>query len=361
MVVRKFEGPNLEAALKLVKEAFGSEALILSTTEIKKGWFQKPVMEVTAAKPEERPKVVEETSKALTEADLERIFPHRRYSEESDPSSHASYASEKPRAKLRATPNTKPLRVSPIYEENEAYFVKKGFPSSDAKAFALRLTSDYPAEEIRKPKRLEALRARLLAPSIRTLGNEVFEMKRSWAAVGPPGSGKTTLLVKLAIYLRRVGNKVHLSTVDSRKLLAREELIGYARLIGADGEGDGRDNRVDLLDTSAFRWSERASVDALKSACCNRSVVLVLDSTMRTTEMLRAIEAATSLAPQAIAFSRFDLVFQTGTIFEVLRQSGLPLLMASTDVRMGEALKFFDPHALSVFLVQDSMGAKPCV
>ncbi len=51
MLVKVFEADNMPDALKKVKEALGSEALILSTRTVRKGMgvFRKPIYEVTAA------------------------------------------------------------------------------------------------------------------------------------------------------------------------------------------------------------------------------------------------------------------------------------------------------------------------
>ena len=73
MFVKKFEAPSLEQALAMVKTEMGPSALIISTQHIKGKWFQKSLVEITAALEKKA-----HQSPGYDDNTLMELFPHRR-------------------------------------------------------------------------------------------------------------------------------------------------------------------------------------------------------------------------------------------------------------------------------------------
>ena len=84
MQVRKFEAASLDEALHLVKTELGPHALILSTKNRKPRWFNRGVIEVTAAyEPTKEPPP--SLDQVFDEQSLVNIFPHRRKKDSDQP------------------------------------------------------------------------------------------------------------------------------------------------------------------------------------------------------------------------------------------------------------------------------------
>lgn len=358
MFVKKFEAPSLEQALAQIKSELGPNALILSTHEKRGKWFQKSLVEVTAAF--ER-RVKEEMEARFDDTELERIFPHRR--------EEAEREAREQQPKPEAPKNEMPLRrrqpppsretpaasapassvVSSTYEQE---FLDAGFSPDSAKEISRRLVHDYPRKDLADHQFLSRTRAKLIAGPLATLSSEIFSTRTRWIAVGAPGCGKTSFLVKLGLFLKGRGQPVSLVSLDCRKVIGRSEMAAYAKLLKLPFATEAKESarEIQLIDTAALSLEEGAV--GWESACQNRAVVLVLDASTRLSEMLKVIERAEPLAPAALAFTRLDLVAEPGVIYDVLKRTKIPLLAVSTSGAFHGAIRFFEPIGLAGFLVK---------
>jgi flagellar biosynthesis GTPase FlhF len=356
----------LEGALKLIKHQLGPDALILSTENRRGSVFRKASVEVTAAFVEP-PK--ESEAREFDEEQLAQVFPHRRrekeqqagkppVEEENPPPARASArpavgtgrASAPAPARRSASEVKRHAEVSLPARQLESDFLAAGLSPETAAEFAGRLVLDYPRSDRQDPSFLSRIKAKCLAGSLRTLGPEVFESRRCWAAVGTPGCGKTSLLVKLGIFLRARKQNTALVSCDRRKIIGRQELAAYAKLIRTPFSTEIKDRvgaKVQLIDTPALTWESPSGIEEAQRICRDSNTLLVLDASQRLSELLRIVDMAATLAPVALAFTRLDMVSQSGVIYEVLRAVKLPLLGASVSQSFSIPFRFFEPADLA--------------
>ncbi len=355
MNIRKFEADTFEEALNRVKAELGPDALILASEEKRHGWFQKPTVEITAAFDADPVK-----EKEWDEEALEKVFPHRKR-QVSNVESKYEYAprtrSQSASKAAQAAQAPQPLvhSVCPTTTEVERSFREVGVRAETAKDFARQITLDYPKKDRMDPSFVEKLKIKMLANGLRTLSPEIFKSRRTWSAVGSSGSGKTSLLVKLALALRGQGQTVRLSSCDGRKVLARHEMAAYAKLIDVPFQpgrvGEKPASHVLLQDTPSLGVNQVEIFKEIERNCRDASVLVVLDASQRLGELLRTVDRFTNLAPVALAFTRLDLVSDAGVIYEVLKQTKLPLLGVSQSAGFSSAFRFHEPTSLARYLV----------
>jgi len=358
MFVKKFEAESLEQALSLVKTELGPNALILSTQNRKGKWFNKPLVEVTAAfeaKSGNDP-LPETPMDSFSEDDLAQVFPHRKRRVIGDEVPVPSV--RKQGAGRYAEMADVPAR--PKQENLETMWLRLGFSAETAEEMGRRLKYDYPKKDLANPAFLEKAKLRLMAPHLSTLAPAMLIQRAHWSVVGVAGAGKTSLCVKLALHCKSEGNHVTLVSSDQRKLLGKKELASYSKLIQVPFQSEKDSRKKDSLsfsdspalpndhtDLTEDRWNE------IESACADRSVVIVLDASSRLGELLRQVERAKSrLNVAAVAFTRLDAVSQYGIIFDVLKSTKLSLLGASLSLSFKAAFKFFDSQELANFILR---------
>ncbi len=345
MNVRKFEGSSFEEALGRVKAELGPEALILSTEEKRRGWMQKPTVEITAA--------FTQPKKDYENSELESIFPHRRA---------AAVATEREARVESPKAVSTPIsaeKVQTAQEEAtrfEKSFLGLGLSQEVARDFARQITFDYSKKDRGDLGFLDKVKAKLLTGGIKTLGAGIFSTRRAWSALGMPGAGKTSLLVKLGLILRSCGHNPHLSSCDARKLVARREMMAYAKLAGLPysryEELRRLSNQVVLLDTPSVSLSDKAAEREVESLCQDLNTLIVLDSTARVSEQIRTVERWSRLAPVALAFTKLDMAADAGAIYDVLRATKLPLLGVSLSGSFQDPFHFLDPAALARLILR---------
>lgn len=380
MLVKKYEAETVEKALALVKEELGADALILSTKRKKDKWFHKSGIEVTAAKPaEEKPRGFDPDS--FSEKDLQRIFPHRRREKFADDGfgeeDEVEVAKPVTRPKLNRylgdaveapdkTPKeTRPRRPS-VRKEGAHPTQRKledlGFSTETAKALTGRLVFDYPKEERRTSLAVGRLLTKIIAPKLKTVDRTVFDMQPCWTLIGVAGAGKTSLAVKLALALKQMGKQVSLVGADKRKIAGQRELGAYAKLIGTQfatrAFPDPSSEWIQIIDSPAMNLEGgTGNLRELVDVCRGTQPLLVLDASFRLKEMMRIVDRARMLSPAALAFTRLDVAYQRGVIYEVLRESRLPLLGMSLSGSFKVPFKFFHENELASYLVQDRSEA----
>jgi flagellar biosynthesis protein FlhF len=364
MIVRKFEAESMEGALKRVKAEMGPDALILSTENKKGGVFRKNSVEVTAAFVEKK-KPEEESKKAFDEAALAKVFPHRRLEKAlagetvpaaaNDTHEERSTPREPRKASYAAPRPVKNTDVTPQVRKLEKEWLEIGVNADTAAEFAGRLVLDYAKSDRDNADFLDKVKAKLLGGGIRTMGPETFDTRRCWAAIGTHGAGKTSLLVKLGMNLRNRRHTVQLVSCDRRKLVGRQELAAYAKLIkvqfATEIQGDRTGAKVQLIDTPSLTWDNKECVAEVEKICRDTNTVLVLDASARFPELVRTVERASQFAPMAIAFTRLDTIAQAGVIYEVLKHVRLPLLGASVGSGFAVPFQFFEPSELARWIV----------
>ncbi len=367
MFIKKYEAASLEQALAAIKNELGPSALVLSTKHKRGNWFQKSIVEVTAALEKRTRELAEES---FDEDTVNKIFPHRRQEvgfaartpvtapvQEKKVERHRS-APVEPVRKSSPKKSVKSPVVSMEPLKYEQQFLDLGFSPGSSTELSKRLSFDYSKTDLNIPSFFEKARAKLVMSYLHTYGLQELIYLPGWVAIGAPGAGKTSLLVKMGLKLRTDEKPVELISCDDRKVMGRSELAAYAKLmqVGFKGEEALRTGRtgtsIPLIDTPPMLCGNEESDGIIQKACQNRRVVLVLDATQRMKEMLRIFEAAAPYEPTAIAMTRLDLIQDRGILFDFLRATHLPLLGVSNGQGLTTSFLQMDSPELARFILQ---------
>lgn len=383
MFVKKFEAESIEAGLALAKQELGPDALVLSTQHKKAKWFGRPSVELTVAAPPKTPQPAAQKDDALDEAALAAIFPHRqnavaaaaaaaeeREEDEKEEvpararsvrktrlSRYLDVAGDAP-AESEPEPASRPPSGDRNYEHYEQQLRSRGFSEKSARELVRRLIFDYSREDRRHPQQVRRILSRLAAKSIQTVSPTLFESRKVWTALGVGGVGKTSLSVKMALALKKRHFNVTLVGRDDRKIVAQRQLSSYAKLIhvpfARESTSVHAERVVQLIDTPALHIKGTPEEEAeLLDICRGTNTYIVLDASWRLSEMLRVVESARRFAPAAVAFTRLDLSVEHGVIFDLLKQTNLPLLGLSVSSSFQSPFKFYEPEELAAFLLRE--------
>jgi flagellar biosynthesis protein FlhF len=283
MLVKVFEAEEMSAALKMVKETLGPDALILSTRTLRKGGmgvFGKPVLEVTAAVESPAiapvsPSAAARSGKpvlAVADAGPEPELNYRdlwRRSSVVNVAGGAETAAPAPvkdavgeglaavRAELdelKAMLRQANLALQPARAERESGFTQAyalaaepgglqcllgdlarwGVEAEVAETIVRRAQERLASNQLGDAAQRQDFLQATICEMIQVTGS-IFARNRQQqriALIGPTGVGKTTTLAKLAAdYLTYVNGKVALVTIDTYRIAAVEQLKVYGEIL----------------------------------------------------------------------------------------------------------------------------------
>ncbi|MBM4303587.1 MAG: hypothetical protein FJ112_04610 [Deltaproteobacteria bacterium] len=373
MFVKKFEAPNLEQALKLVKSEMGPEALVLSTQEKRSGkLFSRRTVEVTAAiekkkdaklqtytrQDKQQRSELDDSSedalremvaykKALTkEVQLKKNKPER-YIDIDTPSEGEVQNIRKTTLPSEASKNNS-LKY-------EASFKVMGICPERSIELGRKVNSEYGKSELSDPELFKKAKIKVLSVGIRTMASVEFFKRRAWVPVGVAGAGKTTLLVKLAILAKEQEKSVSLISMDNRKISGRGELASYARLVKAPFFTEINQapiEKMKLIDSPALGLNGE-NQSTLEKLCVEKSSFLVLDASSRLSELMRQVDRAMEFHPEGVVFTKVDNIEDRGVIYDVLKSTQLPLIGLSISSSFKTRFRFFNPSELAQFLIKE--------
>jgi flagellar biosynthesis protein FlhF len=360
MQIKRFEAKTMTAALKMVKDEFGSDAVILSARTLRqnRGFFgaaRPSGVEVTAAK--------DSGWTAYTAAG--RLDDHRVHAqappETVEPAVrrglfHSLNESLRSFAGRRGAPAPADDMTAPSAELAELHH----------HLLSQEVQRDIAADFVEHIKRLPGYdsafgleRLRVHAATLlqdmglrRPADPDEAGAQRMLALVGPSGGGKTTLAVKLAaIEALRKGRRVALMSLDDHRIGAVEQLRIYAGILGvplavATSAAEARQTvdewssmDVVIIDTPGVSPGEaerRSEVRQILNALKCREVHLVLNAGSRENDLMPVIDAWKKATVNCLAFTRLDETGVFGSLLNVLIRSQLPLSWLSTGPRIPE-------------------------
>ena len=405
MQVKVFEADDMAAALKLVKESLGPDALILSTKTVRKGGLGllgKPRLEVTAAvegatamtepaeaataakaaaaavrtaygsrkfesaEPElnyedlwRKRKVidpleeeVQELKGQLAGIDVESL--RREIGELKDLVRHFSGSGGGKPATSEAEKGSALLRMI-----NE--LIGRGVEAEVAEVIVQRALTQHP------PKgkvNAGAFLAQSIGRAARCTGPFAAATgeKRRIALIGPTGVGKTTTVAKLAAdHLLRRGPSVALVTLDIYRIAAAEQLKVYGEIMNLPVDVAStpeefrqvlhrhRDKELVLIDTAGRSPRDRSGLEALAEFLGPESGVennLVLAANTRDRDNRKALERFGCLPLKSLIFTKLDECEALGPLLNIHLRNGTPLSYLTDGQRVPEDLLLATPELL---------------
>ncbi|HEX2972759.1 MAG TPA: flagellar biosynthesis protein FlhF [Tepidisphaeraceae bacterium] len=400
MQLRTFTAPTMAEALQQVKQALGSDAVILHTrTYQRRHWLglrKREVVEITATNdmrvPSRRP------SSARTPA----------------PNARASFAAAQTRAAaMSARPTAAPAQsllqtpaatnvalvglsqemsnlktmVLDLVKETRAQRAPQ--VSEDLFEHYMHLIQNQVAEELAvqivkglqtklRPdqyKNEEFVRGKIAEQVERMLpvAGPIVRTKTSGphvvALIGPTGVGKTTTIAKLAANLKlRERRRVGLITIDTYRIAAVDQLKKYADILGSplrvvNSPDDLRDAILAmsdcefvLIDTAGRSPSDALKLSELKSflnAARPDEVHLVLSTTASQECIESAIARFSEVRVDKIIFTKLDEAVHVGVVLNVVRKVNKSLSYITTGQDVPNDIEVGRPRKLAQLILGD--------
>ncbi len=371
--VRTFRAADAASALRAVKAAFGSEAVIVSTQEVAGGLFRSPEIEVTASVSDELAQAVARAkppplaSRPLAEPaflsqpappaprPLSLVSPPRPPDESGLAHEVLSLKKEleEARREMRVvclqTRGERELSLTPPQAELYGRLVNQGVEESLAEEM-LRQAA-YDAAQHRRPVPLESVVKDLIAGRL-IPGRAPWSQdgRRVVALVGPTGVGKTTTLAKIAakaIVESRL--RVALITVDTYRIGGSEQLSRYGKImrvptyVAKDGAelatALARCPSADLIlvDTSGRAVSEAVYRQAeMLRQMAGVALHLVLSAATGARELAAVAERYRPLMPERLIFSKIDEAVAPGSVLSAAVRINRPVACVTDGQRVPE-------------------------
>ncbi len=353
MQIKRFEAENMTEALRLVKQEFGSEAVILSARSLKKkrGVFwpvKRPGAEVTAAK---------DTS--CTEAKEAPPNKMRKF-----------YKNQSLRSNLEDS-SKKKSSVSLLHGEANAlknrhnnHMVKRNHvPQNNARElFALHqrmlfqgIEENIALDLIEKINRIMSSENVLKNEELKSCLIHAFEKtglraspikmeqgkQKIVAFVGPTGVGKTTTIAKLAaIQAIKMRKRVALITLDNYRIAGIEQLKIYAKIIGIPIEiaSTGKEfkeclNRLEdkhliLIDTAGMSQGNEHQFNELRiffDKIRHVETHLLLSATTKENDLIDILARFKVFPISKLLFTKLDESTSYGNMLNQIIQSKIPV------------------------------------
>jgi flagellar biosynthesis protein FlhF len=355
MQIKRFEAKTMTAALKMVKDEFGPDAVILSARTLRRSGFfgaARPTgVEVTAARDYAWPIAPDPVRLPAVETAARPDAAERRGILKSLNEGLRSLGRRRAGAEAAEDPGTSP-ELADLHQHLLGQEVAREV-AADLVEQIRRMPGYDPRLKLNQLRPHAA--AALQDAGVRhAVGTPDQGTARMVALVGPAGAGKTTLAIKLAVVeALGKGRRVALMTLDDQRIGAVEQLKIYAGILGLPMQvaptAEDAVNRIKalgpadvvIIDTPGVGPAEpdrREGVRRALAALGCREIHLVLNACIREQDALAAIDGWKSLPVQHLAFTRLDETGTCGGLLNLLVRTRLPLSYLGTGPRIPEDL-----------------------
>ena len=390
MVIRTFEGEDMQDVLRKVKKELGTEAVILGSQTRKMSGSPRERVVVTAGLPGIDPPWLGKTPKSDVLSSSEKET--RQLREEVATLRETVLKFEKEwgadaRDKMMEIVRT----VGPLTEGTggDAYsggmeemgvatgLLEKAGVTGDVREDLLKAlrSVSYSPMEFQDPERTGSLLQYLMARQIRVTGSFLDRPSRKGSLVvllaGPTGVGKTTTIAKLAAgFTLKHGKKVRLINLDTYRIGALEQLRIYGDLMGLPVDVAGTPDRfldilaagsvspdeVILVDTAGMSSRETGKLKpfvdgALAQPHLDVNVSLVLAASAKSADLEEALERFMPLSPRSLIVTKLDETGCLGSVYPFLSRAPVPVSYVTTGQRVPDDIEVAHPGKLSQWIL----------
>lgn len=319
MQIKRFEGKDIQEALRQVKEELGPEAIILSTQKVKGplhriGLSNRSRVEVVAA--------------------------------------------------IDRTPDSCPSMIPPFLLDGEGGTKEEGMIQKILSAGFSPEFIHHLIKEIQILRKAygNACLSEVYHGFLRSKLMEQIEVTspslsqtRIWSFIGPTGVGKTTTMVKLAAYFSlNVTPRVTLITIDTYRIGAIDQLKTYAQIlklpleVAFHCEGlkkiieKNRDQDLLLIDTTGRSPNARDQIEELRSFLTVHPQIenhLILSATTKENDLNRIVQQFSLLPIQSYIFTKIDETDEFIPLFNQLLRYKRPLSYLTNGQRVPEDIE----------------------
>lgn len=348
MKIKRFEAPDIKAALAMIKKELGESAVILSTKKIEADggkWVlgkKQAGVEVLAVMDHDLEALVEPAAPQEPSQEREQFAPDKieiRTVHRDQQVEDIRIESQDLKVRFANLLHNQTGKVRPVTDE-----AKGGQPVVDGSASDQTTPADNVAAW--RDKLLTQVHARRIPVGMDNQATVVM------ALVGATGVGKTTTAVKLAAwYGLREGRKVALLSMDCYRIGATDQLRAYARIMKIPCEIALRKKDLDealvrhrnkdliIVDTAGRSPYDQQHIAELKDWFDQRKglePLLVLSATTRKENMAQVIEAYRGLAVSGMVLTKLDETRSYATLCQQVAMANLPVSFLCTGQRIPE-------------------------
>lgn len=393
MKIKRFFAADIRQALRQVREALGSDAVILSNKKVDGGielvaaidydasaFAPTPTPDPKPAPSPVRPLRPEQRSAPPSEERQTTVAPVAKLKEQVIPK--VEWSQDPVLVEMRQ--EMKALRRMMENELSGLSWRDMGDHKPEnrdlfRKLMGLSISSDICSQLVESVTDAtsadQAWRKALyhLATKIETVGDDLLEQGGVFALIGPTGVGKTTTVAKLAarFALRHGTRQVALISTDNYRIGAQEQLNTYARILDVPVRSAGTreelavalngltGKRLVLIDTAGMsqrdvRLSEQLSM--LDVAGQGVRSFLTLSAATDYSSLEQAINAFGAAKPEACILTKIDEAGSLGGALSALIHKAMPLAFMADGQKVPEDLHLARSHTLVSKAVACSTG-----
>jgi len=358
MKIKRFVAQDMRQALRMVREALGEDAVILSNKTIEGG------VELTAA--------IDLVDNVTTDTVDQRIPAGKERTAAGPVTAAAEVRRDDALEDMRREMQNLRRWMQAELSGLSWYDLGQRAPHSQAllgRLMSLGLGAELArrlAERVRGTEDVEqAWREALylVAAEIQVSETDLLEQGGVVALVGPTGVGKTTTIAKMAarFALRHGHRSVALITTDSFRIGARDQLQTYARILNvpvrtatSPDEMDAAlnalgDRRLVLIDTAGMAAAHERIADqreTLQAVGCGLTTLLTLSATTEAAAVQRALRVFADFRPDACVLTKLDEAASLGGLLSALIHAGLATAFVTDGQRVPEDLQPARAHPL---------------
>jgi len=328
MQIKRFEAPDMQQALRRVKETLGPEAIILSTKSLKK--------------PNGRTRASSQMAVEVVAA-----------------IDHPPANAAKPAKKVAPLWLSLAAKKKESFSPSEDPFFERICSAGLAPDFVHRLREELKTwlKESRAERNSETYRNYLqwkFMDAVEVTGVDLG-VGKVWSFIGPTGVGKTTTLAKLAAHFNlQLKKRVTLVTVDTYRIGAIDQLSTYSRILslpleiasGREELGEilrrNRQQDLVLIDTAGRNPYQVEQLEELKNILSvDRRMEnhLVLSATTKDYDLAQIAERFSLLPIQSYIFTKIDETEEFTSLFNQLLRFRRPLSYLTNGQRVPEDIE----------------------
>jgi flagellar biosynthesis protein FlhF len=352
MRIKRFEARDMQEALKLVKQEFGPDAVILSANSIKNNrgiyrFLNRPGVEVTAAIDSNH-----ELPQKQACANYDKV------ERETQPRTGFVNALSNPQKALKGFPGQ--LRMLKR-RQGPVRFPESGHQSDSGELAAFHrcmlahgVTSDLAMNLIKKARQtplisdssISEMKAGLVhilegmgmhaAPIAAQKGRQTIA-----ALTGATGVGKTTTIAKIAaVHALELKQKVALISLDDYRIAAIEQLRVYGRIIGVPIEMASSGNELKkkikkladadliLIDTPGMSQNDQRQINEIRKMFVKIRQVethLVISATSKNEDIKDVIDEFSVIPIDKLIFTKIDETSTFGCVLNEMARTKIPV------------------------------------
>jgi len=371
MQIKRFEARDMGEALRMIKDEFGPQAVILSARDMTRGkgmlgLLRNPGVEVTAAidacpgagcSKKEGPPAENWIFQEDPVSDRARTadFPAGRPARPLNLRQRAPMrrAVQRGVARTHVDRNDRLIRFLNLYEELVGQGVEEAVASALMEGLRRRSASaGRVGEEAVKSRLKETLEEMGVADAV---GSGSPGGRRVLALVGPAGVGKTTTLIKIAITeIFQKGKKVGLIALNDQRIGAGAEIEAYAHILNVPAGSASRPEELEeilerlvdkdliLIDTPGMSLGNRQGMDDLRRLlnCVDPlEIHLVTAAGTRGKDFQEIWKRFGSIPVARLLFTKIDETVEYGSVLNALVHTRLPVSYFTTGQEIPEDIE----------------------